>query len=230
MESGLPPLITQRLKNQDSYRRRRSTNRDKVTSGFDKFFMGVDPTEPHYSYEIRSDLFSKEAETESLISDVAKATKYEDMQHVLEETRPVPQHVFTDKFIDIMSRAIEMNISYLERPVLVNELSDYKSAYAMKRAAIRNLLVNRCIRNEFEETRVEKFIDSQLGFYKQRLNSPLPAEVLEPLAAFRGDVYYSFSPLIRLQQKLDGIQILVQGIINGLYRNQRYMFLQVIRI
>lgn len=53
---------------------------------------------------------------------------------------------------------------------MVNELSDYRPAYAMKRAAVRNLLVNKCVRNAFEESRVEKFIDSQKTIYNQRLN------------------------------------------------------------
>ncbi|EKX74368.1 conserved hypothetical protein [Theileria equi strain WA] len=208
------PLISRHLERAENttrkqFQRRQSTPKVNNVPG------GVDPTAPPFPYEIKSDLFSQKTETSSLVSDVIKATKYEDLKHVLEEIRPVPQHVLTDKFIDVMSRAIEENISNLERPALVNELSDYESAYAMKRAAIRNLLVNKCTRNEFEETRVEKFIDSHLNFYKQRLNSPLPPEVLEPLAAFRGDVYYSFSPMTRLQQKINAIHMLVQGIVNG---------------
>ncbi|XP_953714.1 uncharacterized protein TA17075 [Theileria annulata] len=188
-----------------------------VIKGPNKFYFGIDPTKELDPIEIKSPLFSTEKESESLVSDVKKATRYELVQQILEDSRPVPQHALTDDFLDVLSRAIEENLSNLERPTLVNELSDYRPAYALKRAAFRNLLLNKCVRNAFEDSRVEKFIDSQIEVYKQRLNAPLPPEVLEPLLAFRGDVYYSFSPMKRLQQKLNGINIIVDSISKGLF-------------
>ncbi|UKK00798.2 hypothetical protein MACK_000872 [Theileria orientalis] len=210
-------LIKRELSRQTShwFKQRRIVVKDKGVTGRSKFFMGIDPTKELDPIEIKYDIFSSVNETESLVSDVKKAVKYEQVQEILEESRPVPQHMLTDNFMDVLSRAIEENLSNLERPVLTNELSDYKAAYAMKRASIRNLLINKCVRNSFEESRVDKFIDSQKSVYTQRLNAPLPPEVLEPIAAFRGDVYYSFSPMQRLQDKLKGINTLVDGIASG---------------
>ncbi|KAK1443249.1 hypothetical protein BgAZ_201250 [Babesia gibsoni] len=182
--------------------------------GVSKYFMGVDPnTEPEY-FEITNPLFDSETETMTLVSDVQKATAYDDVQAMLASIRPVPQDKITDDFLHIMARAIEYNIARVERPVLFNELSDYESSYAMQRAAIRNLLINRCTRNAFEETRVDKFID-KLKLSSQRLNAPLPPEAIEPVIAFRGYATYSFDPCRRLAQKLTNMQRLVQAIVKN---------------
>ncbi|CDR94814.1 hypothetical protein, conserved [Babesia bigemina] len=178
--------------------------------GVSKFFMGVDPNTPLEPYDITSPLFDAERETETLVSDVKKAAAYDDVQSMLSALRPVRQDTLTDRFKDVMSRAIERNVARLERPVLFNELSDFESSYAMHRAALRNLLVNRCTRNAFEETRIERFLD-RLKISDQRLDAPLPPEAVEPLMAFQGYCSYSFDPCVRLEQKLDNLQQLASA-------------------
>ncbi|GBE60035.1 DNA double-strand break repair rad50 ATPase, putative [Babesia ovata] len=164
--------------------------------GVSKFFMGVDPNTPLEPYDITTPLFDADRETETLVSDVKKAAAYDDVQSMLSALRPVRQDALTDRLEDVMSRAIERNVARLERPVLFNELSDFESSYAMNRAAMRNLLANRCTRNAFEETRIERFLD-RLKISEQRLDAPLPPEAVEPLMAFQGYSSYSFDPCVR---------------------------------
>lgn len=215
-EDSCSDLIARELKRvRDRWNRFKRVDRKIAATVADgKYFMGIDPNKDPEPFEIRSSLFSEQSETASLVEDVSKASRYEDLKEMLECSMP-KSPITSDRFIDVMTRAIEKAISSIERPVLMNELSDYESAYAMKRAAVRNLLLNRCTRNSFEETRIDKFMDSQIGLYRQRFNAPVPPEVVEPLVAFSGISYYSFCPLKRLEQKLDGIKTLLDGIRQG---------------
>ncbi|GIX65394.1 DNA double-strand break repair rad50 ATPase, putative [Babesia caballi] len=204
----------QRLKGRASGSGRLQGRSRPIGVGVSQFFMGIDPNTPPEPYDITSPLFGEEREADTLVADVQKAAAYDDIQSMLASVRPTPQGVLTDRFIDVMARAIEHNLSRIERPVLCNELSDFQSSYAMQRATLRNLLVNRCTRNAFDETRVERFLD-RLRFSDQRLDAPLPPEVLEPLVAFRGLASYSFDPCTRLSQKLHNMQRLVRAIVDG---------------
>ncbi|GFE55610.1 DNA double-strand break repair rad50 ATPase, putative [Babesia ovis] len=183
-------------------------------AGVSKYFMGIDPNTPLEPYEITSPLFEDATESATLVSDVQKAGAYEDVGTMLSAMRPVKPDTFSDNFLDIMSRAIEQHLMRIERPMLCNELSDFESSYAMQRATLRNLLVNRCTRNAFDETRVDRFLD-RLSFSSQRLDAPMPPECLEPLVAFCGHQSYSFDPLTRLGQKLENLQRFVHAIVEG---------------
>ncbi|KAK1936059.1 hypothetical protein X943_001185 [Babesia divergens] len=226
----------QRLKSRSQNYGRLNARIKPVAAGSSKYFMGVDPNSELEHFDItyapietsslifRNPLFENETETDSLVSDVHKAAAYDDIQSMLSTIRPVPQDMLTDSFLHVMSRAIASNIARVERPILCNELSDFESSYAMQRAALRNLIVNTCTRNAFEEVRVDRFLD-KLSFSTQRLNvgfpppildhAPLPPEVLEPLVAFRGFNTYSFDSCTRLAQKLANMRSLLFAVIGN---------------
>ncbi|EDO05902.1 uncharacterized protein BBOV_IV003050 [Babesia bovis T2Bo] len=192
---------------------RQATRYRAIGAGTSKYFMGIDPNTPLEPYDITSPLFDESTESETLTSDVQKARAYEDISRMFCVMNP-SKDPMSDRFLDVMARAIECNVLRLERPVLCNELADFESSYAMQRSALRNLLVNRCTRNAFEETRVDRFLD-RIHFSSQRLDAPMPPECLEPLVAFCGYKSYSFDPLERLGQKLAGLRRLVAAIESG---------------
>ncbi|KAK2194571.1 hypothetical protein BdWA1_000625 [Babesia duncani] len=227
--STLPDPIKNELSRLRS--RQRTTGRlwkqrNIIGVGKSKYFMGIDPNSELEQFETISSLFCDVKETETLVEDIKKATHYENIKQVLGSIRPVDQDEITDRFMDILARAIEKNISGLEfveifnlinnrRPILMNELADYESAYAMKRATLKNLIINKCTRNAFDESRIDKFLD-RLGFLaRQKFNAPLPPEVLEPLMAFKGIVKYSFCPVERLKQKIASIKAFITSVANG---------------
>merc|ERR1740120_684323 len=82
----------------------------------------------------------------------------------------------------------------------------------MKRSALERILHERCVRNQLDERVMPRLLDQQPDLVKLRARAALPPEVLEPLAAFRGDVRWSFDARERLAQKLEGASAALEAV------------------
>jgi len=102
-----------------------------------------------------------------------------------------------------------------QRPVLTHELADFENPYMMKRSAMERLIHERCVRNQLDERVMPRLLDQHPDLVKLRREAPLPPEVLEPLAAFRGDVRWHFEATERLEQKLAGVDATLDHIVSG---------------
>ena len=54
------------------------------------------------------------------------------------------------------------------------------------------------MRNQLDESLLDRWLDKQPALTKLRSKAELPPEVVEPLMAFRGDVRWSFDSRTRL--------------------------------
>ncbi|CAK9004903.1 Uncharacterized protein SCF082_LOCUS8373 [Durusdinium trenchii] len=131
----------------------------------------------------------------------------------LEQQKPWPRlGARTDRFVDVLRDAAAAEVLDHERPVLTHELADFANPYMMKRSAAERLLHERCVRNALDERVMPRLLDAQADLLRLRREAPMPPEVLEPLAAFRGDVRWSFDSRERLRQKLRGINVALDAI------------------
>ena len=157
--------------------------------------------------------FQKDNVVKSLVEDKWKSDYYAFVCAKIQETLgPNASAIDSDDFVSVLRRATEKYLRNESRPVLTNELSDYYNPFMMKKSTTERLLHEGCVRNKLEESLVPAFIDQQTEFVKLRSQAELPPEVLEPLQAFRGIVNWSFDPEKRMDQKLDGIQHLLDDI------------------
>ena len=96
--------------------------------------------------------------------------------------------------------------------MLTHELADFENPYMMKRSGMERLLHEGCVRNQLDERCLPRLLDQHPDLTKLRRQAALPAEVLEPLAAFRGDVRWHFDARERLSQKLQAANAALQAI------------------
>eukprot|EP00392_Amoebophrya_sp_AT5.2_P019110 g19832.t1 len=77
--------------------------------------------------------------------------------------------------------------AYLEknRPVLANELSDFRTPYMQRRSILQKALLQ-LARNKVEVGAVEKVLNADKSLVGGRLRGDLPPEALEPVYAFSG--------------------------------------------
>lgn len=104
---------------------------------------------------------------------------------------------------DVMTRAVRDEMVDHARPVFNTLLEDFSHPYMAKYYMMRNILMERS-RNKMDESMIDQYLMNRPDLTKLRLEAPMPPEVLEPLAAFRGDTRWSFDARRRLSQKLEG--------------------------
>jgi len=178
-------------------RRRKRRNYQLLNSGYE---------EPEPRYEAEEQEFTAAWRDKSLAEDVWKAEYY---QHLYRKAHAdIPEHeplaTRTDRLSDVTAGAYRKHLLDQNRPVLTHELADFENPYMMKRSALERVLQERCTRNQLDERVMPRLLERQPDLVRLRAEAPLPPEVLEPLAAFRGDTRWSFDARERLAQKLEG--------------------------
>jgi len=165
---------------------------------------------------VTSAAFSENEEILTLLEDRQKAEIYDRAHRILKakwRTQGGPQ---SDNVVDVMREAMRKELTDQARPALVHEWSDFESPYMMKRAALKNIMMTQCVRNKTDEDCVDAALDSRPDLCKLRSKADMPPEVLEPLAAFRGDTKWSFEARQRLQQKVTACMQAIAHIDKGI--------------
>jgi len=121
----------------------------------------------------------------------------------------------TDILSDVAADALRSHLLDQNRPVLTHEFADFENPYMMKRSALERVLQEHCVRNQLDDKVMHRLLDKQPDLVKLRREAPLPPEVLEPLAAFRGDVRWSFDARVRLQQKIEDANVALDTILGS---------------
>ena len=121
------------------------------------------------------------------------------------ETFGSATHPLSGTVKDIARASFRDEILEKCRPVLANELSDYRTPYMMKRSASQRLFEH-VARNNLEKRLVPRVLNAQPDLIKARVKAELPPEVLEPLKAFCGAQTWSFDVRDRFAQQMDSAQ------------------------
>lgn len=189
-------------------KRRRKRNHFQLNEGY---------SEPYESYEAEVEEFGDEWRLQSIVEDCWKAEYYQHLHRKAKEDIPErgPLAARTDRLADVAAAALRSHYCEQNRPVLTHELADYENPYMMKHSALERLLHERCVRNQLDERVMPRVLESHPDLVKLRAEAPLPPEVLEPLAAFRGDVRWHFDARQRLALKLDAAGTALQAVADG---------------
>ena len=191
--------------------------------------------------------FQDEWRKQSILEDLWKSEYYRQHHRKLREAGalelsfPVPFRFFqdipereplafrSDRLADVLKTALRSEYADQNRPVLTHELADFDNPYMMKRSSMERLLHERCVRNQLDERCLPRLLDQHSDLTKLRRQASLPPEVLEPLAAFRGDVRWNFNSRARLNQKLQAANAAlhaisksssIEGVLGALPENQ----------
>eukprot|EP00931_Biecheleriopsis_adriatica_P006129 TRINITY_DN107585_c0_g1_i1.p1 TRINITY_DN107585_c0_g1~~TRINITY_DN107585_c0_g1_i1.p1 ORF type:complete len:530 (+),score=126.62 TRINITY_DN107585_c0_g1_i1:111-1700(+) len=169
-------------------------------------------------YEAEEEEFGDEWRQKSICEDYWKAEYYSQAVH-RKLHQDIPDRELlgsrTDRVADVAIGALRRHYADQNRPVLTHELADFENPYMMKRSAMERLLHERCVRNQLDERCMPRLLDRNPDLVKLRREAALPPEVLEPLAAFRGDVRWNFDVRERLSQKLSGAEAALEAIVAG---------------
>jgi len=187
-------------------RRRRRRNYFQLNAGY---------TEEDETYEAEQEEFDDAWRAKSLVEDVWKAEYYQQLCRKAREDIPErePLAARTDRVADVAAAALRSHYTEQNRPVLTHELADYENPYMMKHSALERLLQERCVRNKLDERCLPRLLESRPDLVKLRTEAALPPEVLEPLAAFRGDVRWHFDARERLAQKLEAADSALEAVV-----------------
>jgi len=166
-------------------------------------------------YDAEEEEFDDGYRQKSILEDCWKAEYYQNLTRELKKDIPEREVMAqrTDRLADVLQGALRSHYSDKNRPVLTHELADFENPYMMKRSALERLLHERCVRNELDERVLPRLLDRHPDLVKLRREAALPPEVLEPLAAFRGDVRWHFDARERLEQKLTGAEAALDAIV-----------------
>lgn len=153
----------------------------------------------------------------SIVEDLWKSEYY---QAIYEEARKtIPERSLlatrTDRIADVAAAAYRKHVLEQNRPVLTHELADFENPYMMRKSALERLLQERCVRNQLDERCLPRLLERHPDLIKLRARAALPPEVLEPLAAFRGDVRWHFDARERLGQKLADASAAIDAVIDA---------------
>lgn len=167
-------------------------------------------------HEAEEPLFKEGARTQSIVEDLQKAAHYQRVCRLAENSvlgESGRHENRNDGISDTLAAAFRDHLVEQHRPVLTHELADYENPYMMKRSALERLLQERCVRNKVDERNLRMVLDRRPDLIKLRPEATIPPEVLEPLAAFRGDTRWHFTPRERLVQKLEGVTSAVASLV-----------------
>jgi hypothetical protein len=156
-------------------------------------------------HDAEEEEFKDEWRVKSIVEDVWKAELYAHVHRKARENVPLRDpEVATrsDRLADVTAEAYRRHLVDQNRPVLTHELADFENPYMMKRSALERLLQERCVRSALQERCLPRLLERHPDLVKLRAQAALPPEVLEPLAAFRGDTHWHFDARERLVQKL----------------------------
>lgn len=165
-------------------------------------------------YEAEEIEFKEPWRVKSIVEDCWKAEYYRLLHRKAREDIPErePLAARSDRLADVVAGALRTHYTEQNRPVLTHELADFDNPYMMKHSALERLLQERCVRNKLDERCLPRLLERQQDLTKLRREAQLPPEVLEPLAAFRGDVRWHFDGRERLALKLRGAELTLEAV------------------
>lgn len=192
----------------------------------DHFRLNEGFQDPEESYEAEDQQFQAEWRKLSIVEDCWKAERHVWLQKQVDEMiQPLDPPLdkkgsnmppaATDRLADVLSEALKKHVLEQFRPVMTHELADYEHPYMSKRSALHRLLQEKCVRNQLDERLLPELLDRRPELVKLRAKAPLPPEVLEPLAAFRGDTRWDFDARERTIQKLEGATSALRAILDS---------------
>ncbi|SBS81509.1 conserved Plasmodium protein, unknown function [Plasmodium ovale] len=136
----------------------------------------------------------KDIEKYTLIEDMYKAYIYSKAYTML-NNKYITKHNISNDFVHVMVNTIRQYILEKIRPTLINEFGVYTNPYMLFKNSLQNYLLNQYVKNAYEETLMDDYINRKTSLNILKINSAnVPVEVFEPLASFRGDVHYNFDP------------------------------------
>jgi hypothetical protein len=153
----------------------------------------------------------------SLLEDCWKADYHANLHRLAEQMIPERQPLATrtDRVADVLAASLRKHVTEQNRPVFTHELADFETPYMSKRSTLERLLQERCVRNQLDERCLPRLLDQMPALVKLRSGASLPPEVLEPLAAFRGDTRWHFDAQERLSQKLSAVDSALHAVSSG---------------
>ncbi|VWU49412.1 conserved protein, unknown function, partial [Hepatocystis sp. ex Piliocolobus tephrosceles] len=160
-------------------------------------------TEKEYDIKacINNEKELKCVEKYTLIEDMYKAYIYA-KSFMLLNNEYITKQVITNDFFYIMINAIKKNLIEKIKPTLINEFAVYKNPYMLLKNALYNYILNQYVKNKYEESLIEEYINKNVLLRILKLNSAeVPVYVYEPLVSFHGDTSYNFD----LQQKFKDV-------------------------
>eukprot|EP00929_Paragymnodinium_shiwhaense_P118532 TRINITY_DN90448_c0_g1_i1.p1 TRINITY_DN90448_c0_g1~~TRINITY_DN90448_c0_g1_i1.p1 ORF type:complete len:752 (-),score=128.72 TRINITY_DN90448_c0_g1_i1:260-2515(-) len=202
-------LIFQRYKGKERIRRKSQfKNYARLNTGY---------SEEDEVFNPEVDEFKGSWRTNSMREDYWKADYYTSLQRWIKDVVPEPEPLSmrTDRVADVLGEALRGHISDCNRPVLTHELADFDNPYMMKQSATARIVHERCVRGPLDERMMPRLVEKQPDLVKLRAEAKLPPEVLEPLAAFRGDVRWNFDASARLEQKLQAVDQALEAVLTS---------------
>jgi len=186
-------------------RRRKRRNHFQLNAGY---------SEPEVQFQAEEPEFQERWRVQSIAEDVWKAEYYQQLYRKAHTDIPEVEPLATrrDRLADVFAASYRKHLLDQNRPVLTHELADFENPYMMKRSALERVLSERCVRNQLDERVMPRVLDKHPDLVKLRAEAALPPEVLEPLAAFRGDTRWSFDARERLAQKLEGVSSALEAV------------------
>lgn len=171
------------------------------------FLLNAGYQEEEDVYEAEEAEFSGDWRLKSILEDCWKADFHSHLHRLANQMIPERQPLATrtDRISDVLAAALRSHVTEQNRPVLTHELADFENPYMSKRSSLERLLQERCVRNQLDERCLPRVVEQLPALVKLQSEANLPPEVLEPLAAFRGDTRWHFDARERLSQKLSGV-------------------------
>lgn len=194
---------------------RRKETRQRRNKRRNYFLLNPGYVEEDDVYEAEEEEFSAEWRLKSIVEDCWKAEYHSHLHRLANQSIPERQHLATrtDRISDVLAAALRNHVTEQNRPVLTHELADYDNPYMTKRSTMERVLVERCVRNQLDERCLPRVLDQHQSLVKLRSEAKLPPEVLEPLAAFRGDVRWHSDASERLTQKLGAVDSALEALV-----------------
>lgn len=184
------------------------------------FLLNAGYQEEDDVYEAEEEEFDVDWRTKSILEDCWKADFHSHLHRLANQMIPErqppsvqPLAIRTDRIADVLGSALRSHVTEQNRPVLTHELADFENPYMSKRSTLERLLQERCVRNQLDERCLPRVLEKLPSLVKLRSEASLPPEVLEPLAAFRGDTRWHFDTRERLAQKLSGVDLALKAVL-----------------
>lgn len=195
---------------------RRTEIRGRRNKRRNHFLLNAGYQEDDDVYEAEEPEFEADWRLKSILEDCWKSDYHVHLERLSKQMIPERQPLATrtDRTADVLASALRSHVTEQNRPVLTHELADFENPYMTKRSAMERLLSERCVRNQLDERVLPRLLEKEPTLVKLQGEANLPPEVLEPLAAFRGDTRWHFDARERLGQKLSTVDTALAAIVD----------------
>ncbi|CRG99109.1 conserved Plasmodium protein, unknown function [Plasmodium relictum] len=145
----------------------------------------------------------EDIERYTLIEDLYKSYIYSKSFTLLNH-QYMTKHKITNDFVYLMINTIRQSILEKIKPTLINEFAVHKNPYMLFKNALFNFILHMYVKNPYEETLIEDYINKKVNLNILKINSAnVPVEVYEPLVSFRGDIHYNYDLKEKFNDSID---------------------------